>query len=64
MDAETIAENPDSSVATAEIVGENGAKRLKITGANVSGDTQQTSVTLASGTVITINVAHIDVTIA
>lgn len=64
MDAETIAEKPDSSVATAEIVGENGAKRLKITGANVSGNTQQTSVTLASGTVITINVAHIDVTIA
>jgi hypothetical protein len=64
MDVETIVDAPDSSVATAEIVGENGAKRLKITGANVSGDTQQTSVTLASGTVITINVAHIDVTIA
>lgn len=63
MDAETISVEPNSSVATAEIVGENGAKRLKITGANVSGNTQQTSVTLASGTVITINVAHIDVTI-
>ena len=63
MDAETIAAASDSSVAAAEIVGNSGAKQLKITGKNISDYTAKTSVTLSSGTVITINVAHIAVSI-
>ena len=63
MDAETIATASDSSVATAEIVGNSGAKQLKITGKNIKDNTAKTSVTLSSGTVITINVAHIAVSI-
>jgi hypothetical protein len=64
MDAETIAVEPDSAIASADIVGSVGTKQLKITAKNISGDTKQTSVTLGSGTVITINVAHIDVSIS